>query len=175
MGDPLYRFRQFFRALRARPLTPQENERVRAVLTPHAFALYQSMPAGDQRHSLRVFDALCAQGYTARPLLQAALLHDVAKRQVGLVYRTGVILLQLLSPRAVAQVASANPASWRYPFYLALHHPTLGVRMLNGAELDPCALALIRAHQAQAPVFRQADAALLAEWHRVLQRADDMN
>src|SRR5512138_357636 len=121
MGDPLYRIRQFLAALRARPLTHAEQARVRTVLNEPAFALYQTMPPGDQRHSLAILDALVAQGQTARPLLTAALLHDVAKRTVGPGYRTGAVLLNKLGSDTLACAASPAPGSWRYPFYLSLH------------------------------------------------------
>src|SRR5258708_37738716 len=101
MKDLLYRVRQFLSAANATPLTIEEVERVRSVLNDAQLALYQTMPLGDQRHGLNIFDALVAQGNDAHPLLQAALLHDVAKRQVGLGYRTGVILLNKLSQTAL--------------------------------------------------------------------------
>ncbi len=174
-NDPLYRIRQFFHALRAVPLTMQEQERVQTVLNPDAFVLYQTMPLGDQRHSLKIFDALDAQGYRATPLLQAALLHDVAKRNVGLVYRTGVILLKRFAPDALPRVASANEKSWRYPFYVSLHHPVLGAQLAARAGVDELALALMRAHQESAPAFHGAAAAQLTEWHRALKLLDDVN
>lgn len=175
MSDPLYRVRQFFRAVRAARLTPAEAARVREVLQDDGFALYQTMPPGDQRHSLKIFDALRAAGQDAPPLLQAALLHDVAKRKVGLAYRTGVILLKKFSPGSLEQIASANPHSWRHPFYLSLHHPALGAELAARAGVDAGALALIRAHQEHAPAFSGEDAAQLREWHRALERLDDVN
>lgn len=177
-NDPLYRVRQFFSAAHATPLTGQESERVRAVLNDEGFALYQSMPLGDQRHSLKILDALLAQGYTARPLLQAALLHDVAKRRVGLGYRTGVILLNKFAPGGVARLASAAPRSWRYPFYVSLHHPELGAQLAAQVGLEAGALELIRSHQENAPTFKLTFHELepkLHEWHTALKQLDDVN
>ena len=74
-----YRVRQFLRARNAPPLTVEEKRRVRAILNDAAFELYQTMPLGDQRHALALLDGLTAQGCRARPLLEAALLHDVGK------------------------------------------------------------------------------------------------
>ena len=173
--DPFYRVRQFFRALRAVPLTKQEIERVREVLNPDALALYQSMPLGDQRHSLYILDALRAQGYSAPPLLQAALLHDVAKRDIGLGYRTIVILMNRLSPNVLPRMASENPHSWRYPLYRSLHHPAFGAELVAHAGLETDTLNLIRAHQDTAPSFPQEDAAQLTAWHRALKQLDDVN
>ena len=175
MAHPLYRVRQFFDALRAVPLSKHEMERVRAVLNENAFALYQSMPLGDQRHSLKIFDALCAQGYTAPAILQAALLHDVAKRKVGLVHRTGVILLNRFAPKALPRVASASERSWRYPFYVSLHHPEIGAELAQRAGVPEPALTLIRVHQKKEYAFKGTDAAQLDEWHRALKLLDDVN
>lgn len=173
MKDPLYRVRQFFSAVRAAPLTDTEHQRIRTVLNDDAFALYQTMPLGDQRHSLTIFDALRAQGQTAVPLLQAALLHDVAKREVGLGYRTAVILINKFSPGALANVASSDAKSWRYPFYLSLHHPALGAQLAQGAGVSADALALIRAHQDTSPRFDGPDSARLCAWHLALKQLDD--
>lgn len=175
MADPLYRVRQFLRAARAAPLTNEELERVRSVLDDAALALYQTMPLGDQHHSLKIFDALRAQGYDAPPLLQAALLHDVAKRNLGLGYRTGVILLKKISPHALERIASENARSWRHPFYVSLHHPALGAEMAQRAGVDERAAQLIRAHQETSPQFCGNDAVLLQEWQCALKRLDDVN
>ncbi|MCC7162403.1 MAG: hypothetical protein IT331_07910 [Anaerolineae bacterium] len=167
--------RQFLSAANAPPLTLAELERAQAVLNPEALALYQSMPPGDQRHSLAIFDALRARGYNDRPLLQAALLHDVAKRNIGLAYRVGAVLLNRMSPKALARWASENPESWRYPFYLLLHHPELGAELAAHVGADPKALELIRAHQTAAPHFKERNAARLEQWHHALKELDDMN
>jgi hypothetical protein len=83
MRDRLYRVRQFLCARRAAPLTNQEIERVRTVSSEDALALYQTMPPGDLRHALDIYDAPVSQGHTATSLLQAKQLHDVAKRDRG--------------------------------------------------------------------------------------------
>jgi HD-like signal output (HDOD) protein len=175
MGDPFYRARQFWRAARAVPLSRQEIERVRTVLNEDALALYQTMPPGDLHHALDIHDALVGQGYTATPLLQAALLHDVAKRQVGLAHRTGVILLNKLSPDALKRAASADTRSWRFPFHVSLHHPEIGAALAAHAGVDERALELIRAHQERTYLFTGEHAAQLREWHALLQALDDVN
>lgn len=175
MSDPLYRVRQLLRAAKAPPLSAQAIERVRTVLNRDALALYQSMPREDQQHSLVIFDALREQGYNDQPLLQAALLHDIAKRNIGLGHRIGVVLLNRVSPDALARCATPDPNSWRYPFYLSLHHPELGAELAARAGADPDAVELIRCHQQATPVFRGDHAAALTEWHRALKTLDDMN
>jgi hypothetical protein len=172
MPGLVYRVQQFVRAVRTPPLNPTEDKRVRDFLGDRAFALYQTMPRGDQRHALNIFDGLLAQGYRDRPLLEAALLHDVAKRNLGLGYRTGVILLNKLSPGALARVARDTPNDWRYPFYVSLHHPEMGAQLAAQAGITEPTLTLIRAHQD--PVMPFQDAQLRA-WQRALKQLDDVN
>lgn len=172
MSGLLYRIRQFLRAWNALPLTVEEKQRVRAILNDAAFELYQTMSLGDQRHALALLDGLLAQGYRARPLLEAALLHDVAKREVGLGYRTGVILMNKFSPTALARVARADPRDWHYPFYVSLHHPELGAALAAQAGITEPTLTLIRMHQMTTLPFHDAE---LCEWHRALKTLDDVN
>ncbi len=167
-----YRVQQFGQAALTPSLRPSESARVRAFLGDRAFALYQTMPRGDQRHALKLFDGLTAQGYTARPLLEAALLHDVAKRELGLGYRAAVVLLNQWSPDALARAARANPRDWRYPFYVSLHHPEMGAQLAAQVGIAEPALTLIRAHQTPAPHFANAE---WQAWHRALKTLDDVN
>ena len=82
MGGLLYRVRQFLAAVRAGPLDPAGLELVQTHLPPQGVKLFLSMPRGDQQHSLTILRGLLAEGNTAQPLLQAALVHDVAKSRV---------------------------------------------------------------------------------------------
>jgi hypothetical protein len=139
------------------------------------------MPLADQRHSLTILRTLLARGYREAPLLQAALLHDVAKARVGLLHRTAVILLNAVSQDFLPRVASPDPRSWRYPFYLSLHHPALGAEAAARLGLDPRAVTLIRQHQSPLPAHsngrepaRIAEPGL-TEWQRVLKTIDDQN
>lgn len=171
-----YRVRQVWLTLHAAPLSETETRRVREYLADDkALALFQTMPPADQRHSLNILDELLAQGHGARPLVQAALLHDVAKRRVGLGARIGVVLMNALAPGLLARVASPNVRNWRYPFYLSLHHPELGAALAAAAGLDPRAVELMRAHQTVAPPFQGPDAESLRTWHRALKARDDVS
>ncbi len=171
MAQPLYRAWQFLAALRARKLSREELKHVSQYLPPMGLALFQSMPTADQRHSLTILQALRAQGYADRPLLQAALLHDVAKAKVGLACRTAVILLNAVDKKLVPRLASPNPRSWRYPFYLSCRHPELGAEAAARAGLDPQAVTLIRRHQSP-PDEQESE---LARWQLALKALDDRN
>lgn len=173
MAGALYRVRQFFAALRARAPDPAELDLARQYLSPGAFELFQTMRVSDQRHSLTIVQGLLAQGYTDLPLLQAALLHDVAKAQLGLGARTVVILLNATSKRLLSRLALANPRSWRYPFYISLHHPELGAEAAAHVGLDPRAVILIRRHQR--PLGTDSDGHELGRWQYALKALDDQN
>lgn len=177
----LYRVRQFFTAAFARQLDKDESKLAHKYLPDGAYELFQTMPFGDQRHSLTILQALLAQGHSEPPLLQAALLHDVAKARVGLWHRTAVILLNAASKNLLPRLASPDPRSWRYPFYLSLHHPELGAEEARRVGLDPRAVTIIRRHQG--PVLARADGGgplaaadqELGEWQRQLKAIDDEN
>ncbi len=173
MTDPLYRARQFLNALRARPVDGQGLELARRYLPPRAAALFEAMSPADQAHSLAVLQALLDRGYRDRPLLQAALLHDVAKARIGIWHRTAVILLNAVSPDLVRRAASPDEQSWRYPFYLSVHHPALGAELAERAGLDPGAVLLIRRHQDPLPADGPDDEQ--KTWQKALKAVDDRN
>lgn len=176
MGGLLYRVRQFGSAVRAGPLAPADLAQVRQYLPPPGVALFQSMPRGDQQHSLMILRSLLAAGHSDLPLLQAALIHDVAKAKVRLWHRSIVVLANALSPSLLPHIASADRASWRYPFYLSIHHPALGAQAAERAGLDPRAVVLIRRHQAKLPASpngADTEQPLLDKWQRALKKLDD--
>ncbi len=175
MNGPLYRARQFFATAFAWRLDEDEARLAHEYLPDPAFELFQTMPLGDQRHSLTILRTLLAQGYSEVPLLQAALLHDVAKARIGLWHRTAVILLNAVSRGLLPRLASADPRSWRYPFYLSLCHPELGAQEGARVGLDPRAVTLIRQHQLPPPIDSVGNEPVLFEWQRVLKAIDDRN
>lgn len=172
MARPLYRVRQFLQALTAR-VRPEEWEEVENLLPPQAVALFRQMPRSDQRHSLDVMHTLRARGHEARPLLTAALLHDVAKADgVRLWHRVPLVLIKAVRPAWLGRLASPRRESWRYGFYLLLTHPQRGAEWALRAGCDPQAAELICRHQ-DAPAkdaMSQMDI-----WLRALQAADEAN
>jgi len=176
----LYRSRQFFQALGAglTPLTLEERGLAWAHLLEAARHLFDAMPPADQRHSLKVLAALQDAGYDHPALRQAALLHDCAKREGGVLlwHRVALVLLKAFWPalpaRWAAEPAPARADS-RYPMWAHLHHPERGAELAAGAGCDPLAVTLIRRHQ-EPPAMRAGDPSLdglLA----ALQAADDDN
>ena len=140
--------------------------------------LFDGMPPADQRHSLKVLAALQAAGHDHPALLQAALLHDCAKREGGvrLWHRVALVLLKAFWP-ALAERWAAEPApastDFRYPMWAHLHHPERGAELAAAAGCDPLAVALIRRHQ-EPPAAHAGDLSL-DELLAALQAADDDN
>jgi hypothetical protein len=149
-----YRIRQFVAAIAAyrAPLRGEERAEARAWLPCDAWPLFDGMPRNDQRHSLNILRALAAAGYDDPALMQAALLHDVAKSTGGvtLFHRVAAVLLKAARPDRPGRAAqSPAPAGGdlRYPFWAYANHPRLGAEMAAAAGCDPLAVTLIRRHQ----------------------------
>jgi len=177
----LYRSRQFFQALGAglTPLTPKERGLAWEHLPEAARHLFDAMPPADQRHSLNVLAALQDAGCDPPALLQAALLHDCAKREGGvrIWHRVALVLLKAFCPALPARWAGGSaPArtDWRYPMWAHLHHPERGAALAAAAGCDPQAVALIRRHQ-EPPALRAGDRSSLDGLLAALQAADDDN
>jgi hypothetical protein len=176
----LYRSRQFFQALGAglTPLTPNERGLAWEHLPEAARHLFDAMPPADQRHSLKVLAALQDAGYDHPALLQAALLHDCAKREGGvrLWHRVALVLLKAFWPallaRWAAEPAPARP-DWRYPMWAHLHHPERGAELAAATDCDPLAVTLIRRHQE--PLAAHAGDPSLDGLLAALQAADNDN
>jgi hypothetical protein len=146
--------------------------------------LFESLPGPEQRHAVTVLCALQQNGHREAALMQAALLHDAGKllpaisrrshgAQLGLWHRVAVVLMQALCPTLLRHVAQDRPGSWRYPFYVLVHHATLGAGLAREADSDPLATELIYWHHT-APDESHLDAigrkllsALQAADHRV--------
>jgi hypothetical protein len=174
MRRALYRVRQFLSSLWLH-ITPDEQSELSRWLLPQAVALFRQMTLRDQRHSLDVLQRVQQAAPDQPDLLAAALLHDVAKtaqsaRRVRLYHRVLAVLMEAVRPGWVQQIARDDPSSWRYPFYLHLHHPEFSARLAEQAGCSPLTVELIRRHQHKlqhAPVNETER--LLA----LLQTADD--
>jgi hypothetical protein len=173
-----YRVSQFLRALTASwgSVAAEETQEAQAVLPEQAWGLFSAMPRQDQRHSLRVLRTLRRAGWSERGVLQAALLHDAAKRDSGLslLHRVAIVLLKAFWPSLLVRWATLSEparADPRFPFWAHAHHPERGAERAAAAGCDPLAVSLIRRHQEHLSASGgAADRALAA-----LQAADDDN
>jgi hypothetical protein len=109
-----YRSSQFFKAVGAW-VTDDERALVGSVLTaPAQQALFDRMPAADQRHAVDLLCTLRAEGHDHPALMEAALLHDVAKSGAGITvfHRVAVVLLQAFRPAWLARDAEPGLPGW---------------------------------------------------------------
>jgi putative nucleotidyltransferase with HDIG domain len=132
--------RRFVGSLRPGGPSPDDAAWVGDQLLPGELALWQAMPGPDRRHSAgvarRVESALGDEA--TRPVLAAALLHDVGKTTSGL--RT--------PGRVVATVVGATVGRDRAPGRIGryLHHDEDGAELLEQAGSDPLTVAWAREH-----------------------------
>jgi len=160
----VHRVGQFVAHVRAR-VEPEEEELVGRILPLGGARLFESMPVADRRHGLDVAEKLLRGGHDDADLLGAALLHDAAKgRRMRLWHRVAGVLLETLAPSVLRRLANANPASWRHPFHLYLHHEPMSADLATAAGCSPRLAAFIRAESTT-----ERDAHLLA----ALKAADD--
>ena len=158
-----HRVGQFIGHLTAR-VDPAEEARARHLLPDAAWSLFAGMPTADRRHALDVAGLLLAAGQTDPDLLAAAMLHDAAKgRRMRLWHRVAGVVLCAIAPRSLAQLASPDERSWRYPFHLYLHHPALSAQAALYAGCPQRTADFIRG------TSEPADALLAA----ALRRADE--
>ena len=152
----MHRVEQFFEHVRA-SVAPAELANARVVLPESAWPLFEDMPVADQRHALDVVARLTASSVDDPDLLVAALLHDAAKgHRMRLWHRVAGVLLEAVAPAQLRRLASSDARSWRYPFFLYLHHPELSAEAAAGAGCSVRAAGFIRG------VADEADASLLA-------------
>lgn len=162
-----YRVRQFWHALRA-PLDPGVPQEALAWLTPGELALFQAMSPAGRRHGAAVARTLLAWGYRERPLLAAALLHDVGKEgepRLRLWHRVAIVLLSAFWPQALPWLAR-HP--WGGAFRAHLTHAEVGAQKAREAGADPLTVDLIRRHH-------EPPEGPAASLHAALWQADELN
>jgi len=189
-----YRSSQFFKAVGATigtRVTEDDRVLVESVLAaPAQRALFDRMPAPDQRHAVALLHTLRAEGHDHPALMQAALLHDAAKSGAGITifHRVAVVLLRAFRPTwltwLVCDADQSTPdgsvSRWRRPFVSYVEHPAIGADWAEAADCHPMAVSLIRRHQS--PVLASDDASddassdvLEDQLLGLLQAADDQN
>jgi hypothetical protein len=141
--------RRFVGSLRPGGPGPHAEAWVEARLLPNELVLWRRMSGPDRRHAVGVAERVeRALGHEAtRPVLAAALLHDVGKVESGLgTYGRVVATLS-------AKVAGADmAATWRKQRGFArrvglyLQHDRLGGDLLELAGSDPLTVAWTREH-----------------------------
>lgn len=155
--------RRFLGSLRPGGPAPDEEAWVATVLGDGELGLWRQMSGPDRRHAVLVArrtQAALGAAAASRPVLAAALLHDVGKTASGLgtLGRVAATLAAALGrPRATARIAAYRD------------HPTLGADLLAAAGSDPLTVAWARQHHL--PPERWT---LPAAVGRALKDADDL-
>lgn len=152
MASPVHLVRRFFGMLV--PLGPRRADAQWAEeqLLPGELGLWQQMSRADRRHAAgvarRVEVALGADA--TRPVLAAALLHDVGKIEARFgPYRRAIATLSGMAVRHDPATISAWTATRGFTRRVGLYleHPDLGADLLAMAGSDPLTVAWAREHQ----------------------------
>lgn len=171
MASTAHLVRRFLGSLRPGGASPADAAWVDELLLPAEHALWRRMPGPDRRHAAGVARAVeRALGHGAsRPVLAAALLHDVGKVESGL--RTyGRVVATLSSRVAGPEMASAwrKHRGFTRRVGLYLHHAEIGGDLLELAGSDPLTVAWAREHHLPEPAWT-----VPAEVGAALKAADD--
>lgn len=168
---PLYRVRQFWAAVRARP-EEKDLDLARDVLTPTQMGLFRNMHPADRAHALQVLKRLQDRGEDNHDLLVAALLHDVGKVRHPLTVweRALIVLARAIFPERVKEWGIGKPRGWKRPFVIAEQHPYWGAQMAAECGVSSIAVNLIWRHQEPPSTLPKSEEDRLL---RALQSADE--
>lgn len=141
--------KRFFGSLRPGGPSEENEEWVASVLSDDELKLWRRMSGADRRHAVVVArDAERRLGNEAtKPVLAAALLHDVGKVTAGL-GTYGRVIATLAGRAAGRDMAAAwtEGKGFTRRVGLYLQHPKLGADMLALAGSDPLTVAWTREH-----------------------------
>lgn len=157
--------RRFAGSLRPGGPAPADESWARSHLLPGEVAHWERMSGADRRHSVGVAsDVADALGERAtRPVVAAALLHDVGKVESGLGALGRVVATAVGALAGRERLALRDGRIGRY-----LAHDVIGARLLDDAGSDPLTVVWAREHHL--PPHRWTIDRPLAE---ALKRADD--
>lgn len=167
MAGTLHLVRRFLGSLSPRPLDAADDAWVREVLRPAEQALWDRMPRADRKHAAGVAREVTRRlgDAASRPVLAAALLHDVGKVEAGL--GTPGRVVATVAGRRRAQGWAGRPGlAGRIERYL--HHDEAGFRLLTAAGSDPLTAAWAAEHHRP-----EADWSVPVPIGRALRDADD--
>ena len=148
--------RRFLQVVRARPLTPAEQDIVAGVLRPTEVPLFWAQSPADRRHGFETMQR-AARRAGSPEVLRAALLHDVGK--------SGLRLGPLMRSLATVLDAWGAPLSGRLRAYRT--HGARGAALLAAAGAEPLIVDFARRHPDPDP--GQHDP---ADWDLLLESDD---
>jgi len=175
MTNWLYRGRQFWRSLTAKPARKGMAE-ARLILSPSLYGLFTRLQPSEKAHAIEVLHSVREQSEDA-DLLAAALLHDIGKiiQPLKTWERALIVLARparvhgVIDP-LVDETTPEKPQGWARALVVAEKHPAWGAQLARKAGASQTLVQLIRRHQDPLPAepVSRIDA-LLA----LLQEADD--
>ena len=157
VGDTLHLVKRFLGAIRPGPPSPNDERWAEAQLSVGELALWHQMNNPDRRHAVAVARAVQEQlgPEATKPVMAAALLHDVGKVQCG--YRTPARVLATMvwavvpEERADAWLDRGFPHRGLAEYRL---HPAIGERLLIAAGADPLTSSWAADHHKPAARWR---------------------
>jgi hypothetical protein len=126
---------------------PADDRWARQWCLPGELELWSRMAGPDRRHAVVVARRVGAAGYAERPVMAAALLHDVGKIESGLgtFGRVAATLAAMVAgQRTVASWSDRRGWAGRAGRYL--RHDDAGARLLAGAGSDRLTVQWAREH-----------------------------
>ena len=150
MTGRLYRVRQFWKALTAKP-TRQGMAEAKQVLPGALYTLFTRLQPSEKAHAIEVFRRVRAES-SDHELLVAALMHDIGKivQPLQLWERVLIVLVQKFQPRTAppaAGTARKKPTGWTRALVVAEKHPGWGAQLVHKAGASPTVVRLVRRHQ----------------------------
>lgn len=143
---------RFFAAVRARPLTGDEQAWIASRLGPAELAVFADQPVHDQRHGLTAARWMESEARDRPDMVRAAMLHDIGKRHA----RLGI------PGRVVASLAMKLHLPLRGRFSRYRDHGPLGADELRGLGTEAIVWRYARCHHgAPDPDIDPADLAIL--------------
>ena len=165
MAGPLHLVRRFLGSLSPVPVAVEDESWALAQLGPGERQLWQRMSLADRKHAVGVARRVAAQVGEERPVLAAALLHDVGKVDADL-GTCSRVAATLVGRRRASRWGDEGGFRSRVAAYL--RHDAIGADLLEDAGAHPLTAAWAREHHRP-----EQDWTVPLEVGRALRDADD--